>query len=1574
MFCPNFSNKEVKADFKQLTDKVGEDIAYYLWDKYAGDMDQITLDTEYTGIPTTEQAVSDATVLKSVSDVNSRNKSFTAEQWAESNRLADVLQEIYPELDIQYVDSLRDGQLGQADLDAMRILIDADRQRVDTLPHEYAHYYIAMFRNSDLVKDGVNQFGSEESLVQAIGEQVVKQDGKARSWWKKFSQWIVSLFKGKDAKQALLNELTDAFLRRDPIGVQQQVYGKYNQQENNVKTATTEDIRLALAAVAQSISFNPTDHVYIDKKTGKQLVPTTSLKQKYGYDNYDKSTEDQLQSQITERSAKLGTQIHAVFEAMWFNNFNPNSFPGFTKSAFSEIQKIVDTFKEKYDIVASEALLGDANAGVAGTADIIFRDKSTGELVLGDFKTKMLKYNGRAVNEKGNKLRGFLFALSTKFSPKSTRDAYDFQLSVYEHMINKILSPMGVKISKRVIIPIVYDYNKAYNNSITKVGISTLFGSDDDINAQLKKDHYVLITPRKDTQDLVKHKIFGEGYSKEEESLKVANTELNEFIDKLTQKLRIQSEILSKQLRTQTVGKEAKKLLEKLANLNEIDAIFNYVKFADETLSRLESQIKYRLKNKDNANWSLDVLTDYKNIAESYRLITQIPMILMQFQGTFDEETIKQIMSKCSYVSNRINNIVSAYDIIGKDLYLDMVAPYVTNVKYNMIQKVRNEYIKANPKKDDQAYEQYEQEIKDYTDKWADEHEDEINNRTKKWLEMQMHIADAGFECNSIAAWIGSVYETKDPFVAAMVKIYDEGMNRVNDSLLRYRAQISRILKSFRQKYNFGNLSNFKDAFNDFVEIQGDKCYLVNPYSSEYIEAEKQAKFEIYSDDSKNNEQKTKAYRDWLDKNNPIVNKEEFNAKLLAEISNLLVNEDKEVQEAVLNNLKLPEDRRQSWFQLYKDKKIPSNIKDYIEQIQYNLEIQYRQVNRAKFNNVKYDKLMSLSKDDPKRQLYDLLLSTIQTLDQSLPKSLRLGYRLPGIQKRGMEIRNSDGTIAVIHDAASRTVQAYADDDVRGTLINDDGRAIPTIPLFYRPNKKVTPEEQSFDLPTIFYRWLESASEYVVKTQMEAYVLKTQAVLSNRLTATNKKSLLQNAGLVGEHKVNTENQFAAWVNQVFYGNKLFDLGKLSSRFSDKTYDVGKIVKKLISMASTTAMSGNWIAGLTNVITGEINQAEEAFANQYGIDIKSYSQATKIFVENIIGIIQDFYSVSPSNKLNQLSQYFGVDELDKNVTLSGVLREGIDQYAYIPMRMGDVFMKYRFMTAMLLKMRAKDKDGKDIGSMYDHIKFDENNLLVVDPQVKNFDKKQQDEFSLKLRRLLISIHGNMSSQRSLVAAEMNIFGKAALALRRFIEPNFERRFASKHYDPLLNEERAGFSVTGAKWVFVTNPVSSAVIKFLAVNIFRCKKAAITAQHWAELSELEKKNVIRFGVEIGAMLLMFCTAALVGHLADGGDDDDVSTDWLRLLKYISYRVYTDLSFFYLPSSFVKILKDPFPVISYFNKITSAFTQIFDPLQEYTNGEHLFDNMLLDKTYRLIPGIKQIGRFQNIEQEMEYFIRGN
>ena len=38
-FCPNFSNKQVRDEFNQLTDWVGKSAAYYLWDKYQGDFE-----------------------------------------------------------------------------------------------------------------------------------------------------------------------------------------------------------------------------------------------------------------------------------------------------------------------------------------------------------------------------------------------------------------------------------------------------------------------------------------------------------------------------------------------------------------------------------------------------------------------------------------------------------------------------------------------------------------------------------------------------------------------------------------------------------------------------------------------------------------------------------------------------------------------------------------------------------------------------------------------------------------------------------------------------------------------------------------------------------------------------------------------------------------------------------------------------------------------------------------------------------------------------------------------------------------------------------------------------------------------------------------------------------------------------------------------------------------------------------------------------------------------------------------------------------------------------------------------
>lgn len=117
--------------------------------------------------------------------------------------------------------------IGQANIKAMTVLIDAINKKADTLPHEYAHHYIAWFRDTPIVQEGIKKWGSEEALVQSIGEQVVKQKGEALNWWNKFVKWIINQFNSlsKLQKEELTQILTDAFLTRQDLGSQTDIQG-----------------------------------------------------------------------------------------------------------------------------------------------------------------------------------------------------------------------------------------------------------------------------------------------------------------------------------------------------------------------------------------------------------------------------------------------------------------------------------------------------------------------------------------------------------------------------------------------------------------------------------------------------------------------------------------------------------------------------------------------------------------------------------------------------------------------------------------------------------------------------------------------------------------------------------------------------------------------------------------------------------------------------------------------------------------------------------------------------------------------------------------------------------------------------------------------------------------------------------------------------------------------------------------------------------------------------------------------------------------------------------------------------
>lgn len=161
-------------------------------------------------------------------ELETTNKNFNPEL---AKALEEKFKVLYPEIKLEYTNEpikTPEGTQarGLANIRATSVLIDFLNQNTDTLSHEFSHIYIAWFRDSEIVQQGIKEFGSEENLVQKIGEQVILREGKAYSWWERFVSWLKNLL----GKPDVLKDLTNAFLTAKNLGVKKDSKGTFYQE------------------------------------------------------------------------------------------------------------------------------------------------------------------------------------------------------------------------------------------------------------------------------------------------------------------------------------------------------------------------------------------------------------------------------------------------------------------------------------------------------------------------------------------------------------------------------------------------------------------------------------------------------------------------------------------------------------------------------------------------------------------------------------------------------------------------------------------------------------------------------------------------------------------------------------------------------------------------------------------------------------------------------------------------------------------------------------------------------------------------------------------------------------------------------------------------------------------------------------------------------------------------------------------------------------------------------------------------------------------------------------------------
>jgi len=171
----------------------------------------------------------------------------------------------------------------------------------------------------------------------------------------------------------------------------------------------------------------------------------------------------------------------------------------------------------------------------------------------------------------------------------------------------------------KAIIPITYEVNRG---KVTAVYVSKFFGSetaDKKASDTLKKEGYYPLQTPKNIQYDVDTKVFGEQNEPAEKAALRGKMieDMRDIAKNIIDHLNLSKDILRiKGLRKQSG--QAAYLLEQLDDLQELDVLLRYLNFGVDQLSRINKTIEKFYAKGVEADWNLDYLQNYKDVAASY--------------------------------------------------------------------------------------------------------------------------------------------------------------------------------------------------------------------------------------------------------------------------------------------------------------------------------------------------------------------------------------------------------------------------------------------------------------------------------------------------------------------------------------------------------------------------------------------------------------------------------------------------------------------------------------------------------------------------------------------------------------------------------------------------------------------------------------------------------------------------------------------------------------------------------------------------------------------------------------------
>lgn len=559
-----------------------------------------------------------------------------------------------------------------------------------------------------------------------------------------------------------------------------------------------------------------------------------------------------------------------------------------------------------------------------------------------------------------------------------------------------------------------------------------------------------------------------------------------------------------------------------------------------------------------------------------------------------------------------------------------------------------------------------------------------------------------------------------------------------------------------------------------------------------------------------------------------------------------------------------------------------------------------RAVPNDKYVSEAYKRLNS-----PQRDFYNTVMDMKAELDSYLPDGYTSLTNAVQLRKDLLErLKNSSSVSGAAKELWENVKDGFierADDTDIGIApaIKDfEEQRVQKLPVYFT-KKLENPDDISTDVVSTMAAYASMAvdfdemSKIIDQLELGRDVLKERKITQTQGDKTLVESF-KSAGRVVEEKLFNKGgstKFMGRLNDFFemqvYGRYMADEGTLGNSKISKA----KLANKINQGTSFNNLALNLLAGISNVATGSVMMRIEAFSGEF-FNEKDVLVGDKNYAVNLPAFLSNLGNRVKTDKLSLWNEYYDVMqeyeqeiknlEFDRKNWFSKMF--GMNSLFFLN-NSGEHWMQTRTSLAAANAVKLKDKNGKQISlfDAYETVPIIKDGVevgakLKLMDGVTKLDGSQfteEDEFNFQQRVKAINqgMHG-IYNKADRAALQRLAIGRMAFLYRKWMKPNFNKRFNSARYNFDLGEWTEGYYRTSGR--FLLNLAKD--IRHLQFHL---------AAHWGELTKTEKANIRRALTEMVHFLVLTVFLGLKEW------DDDEDRPWAsKMAEYQAYRLYTEL----------------------------------------------------------------------------------